>query len=129
MVRVLRRLVLAAVLVAGVVLLVRRRASSAGYRPRPSPAIAPDAAWPPISVPPISVPPTPVPPTPVPPSLDPDWVAPTERQCPLSHPIKANSNSLIFHVPGGRFYDRTVPQRCYAEADAAIADGYRAAKA
>jgi len=32
-------------------------------------------------------------------------------------------------VPGGRFYERTVPERCYAHADDATADGYRAAKA
>ena len=40
-------------------------------------------------------------------------------------PIKANDNSGIFHVPGGRFYDRTVPERCYAERRDAEADGYR----
>ena len=46
-----------------------------------------------------------------------------------SHPIKANDNSNIFHVPGGRFYERTRAERCYATAEAAIADGYRQAKA
>ena len=44
-------------------------------------------------------------------------------------PVKANDNSGIFHVPGGRFYDRTVAERCYANADDAVADGYRPAKA
>lgn len=59
-----------------------------------------------------------------------DWVAPLDDgTCPLSHPVKANDNSGIYHVPGGRFYERTNAERCYASADAAAADGYRAAKA
>lgn len=57
------------------------------------------------------------------------WVAPVDGGCPDGYPIKANDNSGIFHVPGGRFYDRTVPERCYATADDALADGYRQAKA
>ena len=57
------------------------------------------------------------------------WVEPTDGQCPIDHPIKGNSNSGIYHVPGGRFYDRTVPERCYATEDDAVADGYRRAKA
>ena len=57
------------------------------------------------------------------------WVAPTEGDCPLHHPVKANDNSGIYHVPGGRFYDRTKAERCYVDAESAAADGYRAAKA
>jgi hypothetical protein len=57
------------------------------------------------------------------------WVPPIDGMCPDGYPIKANDNSGIFHVPGGRFYDRTVPERCYANTDAALADGYRQAKA
>ena len=57
------------------------------------------------------------------------WVAPVEGDCPLHHPVKANDNSGIFHVPGGRFYDRTKAERCYVDAESAAADGYRAAKA
>ena len=57
------------------------------------------------------------------------WVPSDSGSCPLERPIKANDNSGIFHVPGGRFYDRTRAERCYAEAADAIADGYRAAKA
>jgi hypothetical protein len=56
------------------------------------------------------------------------WVEPDDGECPLSHPIKANDNSGIYHVPGGRFYERTGAERCYANADDAEADGYRAAK-
>lgn len=57
------------------------------------------------------------------------WVEPVDGECPDGYPIKANDNSGIFHVPGGRFYDRTVPERCYAVAADAEADGYRRAKA
>jgi hypothetical protein len=56
------------------------------------------------------------------------WVASDDGSCPLSHPIKANDNSGIFHVPGGRFYDRTKAERCYSDDEAAVADGYRQAK-
>lgn len=57
------------------------------------------------------------------------WVAAADDgSCPPSHPIKANEKSGIFHVPGGRFYERTKAQRCYQSADAAVADGYRQAK-
>ncbi len=57
------------------------------------------------------------------------WVPPVDGQCPDGYPVKANDNSGIFHVPGGRFYDRTVPERCYTDAADAEADGYRRAKA
>ena len=60
---------------------------------------------------------------------DADWVSPADGQCPEGYPIKANDNSGIFHVPGGRFYARTVPERCYANTEAAERDGYRRAKA
>lgn len=58
------------------------------------------------------------------------WVAPLpDGTCPDGYPIKGNDNSGIYHVPGGRFYERTVAERCYATAADAEADGYRAAKA
>ena len=57
------------------------------------------------------------------------WLDPVDGACPDGYPVKANDNSGIYHVPGGRFYDRTVPERCYANTDDAEADGYRAAKA
>lgn len=57
------------------------------------------------------------------------WTTPgDDGSCPLDHPVKANDNSGIFHVPGGRFYDRTKAERCYSNQDAALADGYRRAK-
>ena len=58
----------------------------------------------------------------------PNWVAPVDRACPESHPVKANDDSGIFHVPGGLSYARTIPERCYDCAESAVADGYRAAK-
>ncbi|NNE11941.1 MAG: hypothetical protein HKN41_06795 [Ilumatobacter sp.] len=65
----------------------------------------------------------------VPTADDARWVEPVDGDCPDGFPVKANDNSGIYHVPGGRFYERTVPERCYADTDAAEADGYRAAKA
>lgn len=59
----------------------------------------------------------------------PRWVVPVDGACPPGYAVKANDNSGIYHVPGGRFYDRTVPERCYATTDDAAADGYRPAKA
>lgn len=56
------------------------------------------------------------------------WVEPTDGSCPASHPLKANSQSHIFHVPGGGSYDRTHAERCYAETADAEADGFRQAK-
>ncbi len=44
--------------------------------------------------------------------------------CPESHPIKGNFTTYsgercIYHVPGGQFYNRTKPERCYATGDEA----------
>lgn len=57
-----------------------------------------------------------------------DWVEPVDGACPATHPVKGKPGSGIFHVPGGLFYDRTVPDRCYRSAEAAEADGLRPAK-
>ena len=57
------------------------------------------------------------------------WVpADADGGCPDSHPVKATKASRIFHVPGGQFYARTKAERCFCDAEAAEADGYRAAK-
>lgn len=87
---------------------------------------------------PFPSPPMPVPHTPgAPPAAAPPpavaapaaaWVEPTGGACPASHPVKAKLASGIFHVPGGQMYDRTVPDRCYADAEAATDDGLRASK-
>ena len=52
--------------------------------------------------------------------------------CPTSHPIKGNFTTYngercICHSPGGQFYDKTKPEKCYANPAEAIADGCREA--
>jgi hypothetical protein len=56
------------------------------------------------------------------------WVEPDGDACPATHPVKAKLASGIYHEPGGQMYDRTTPDRCYRDADAAITDGLRASK-
>ncbi len=56
------------------------------------------------------------------------WRPPVDGACPDGYPVKV-AKSGIFHEPGSRSYDRTTPDRCYAAASAAEADGYRRAKA
>lgn len=54
---------------------------------------------------------------------------PLDGVCPASHPIKGNRGSmgaLIYHIPGGRNYDRTKPEACFASIEDAEAAGYRA---
>lgn len=58
----------------------------------------------------------------------PSWVEPDGSACPAGHPVKAKLASGIFHLPGMRAYERTTPDRCYASAEAAEADGLRRAK-
>jgi micrococcal nuclease len=53
--------------------------------------------------------------------------------CPLTHPIKGNFTThsgerCIYHVPGGQFYGRTKPERCYATGEDAVKDGCRRSK-
>jgi hypothetical protein len=57
------------------------------------------------------------------------WVdGSTVDLAPAGFPVKVKVSSGIFHVPGGRFYERTKADRWYATTDAAEADGYRQAK-
>ncbi len=75
------------------------------------------------------VPPPPPPDNLLPPAApEPAWRSPVEGGCPDGFPVKV-ARSGIFHEPGGRSYDRTTPDRCYAAAADAEADGYRRAKA
>ena len=62
----------------------------------------------------------------VPPSAR--WSDPVERACPPGFDVKVKLSSGIYHLPGMFAYDRTIPDRCYASAEAAEADGFRAAK-
>jgi len=59
-------------------------------------------------------------------------VAPIDGICPASHPIKGNHSSsgdFIYHLPGGRFYERTRPEVCFASEQEAQTAGFRAPRA
>jgi large subunit ribosomal protein L17 len=58
----------------------------------------------------------------------PDWIAATDEDPPATHLVKAKLASRIYRVPGGAGYDRAKPDRWYRSAQAAEADGLRAAK-
>jgi hypothetical protein len=55
-----------------------------------------------------------------------------EWTCPKSHPIKGNINSrkktMIYHAPGGYYYDRTKPEKCFISEQDAKAAGFRRSK-
>lgn len=60
-------------------------------------------------------------------------VVPPESQseCPPDAPTKGNvssSDELIYHSPGGQFYDQTNPEECFASGAEAEAAGYRASQ-
>ena len=51
-------------------------------------------------------------------------------ECPVTHPIKGNFTTYsgercIYHVPGGYFYGKTKPERCYVTESDAVQDGCR----
>lgn len=48
---------------------------------------------------------------------------------PEAFPVKGNSRSGIYHVPGGFAYDRTIADIHFRSAAAAESAGYRASKA
>ena len=50
---------------------------------------------------------------------------PTGTSCPIEYPIKGNRASMIYHPPGGAFYDQTRPEACFAGPADAEAAGYR----
>lgn len=52
------------------------------------------------------------------------WVEPLGNDAPTSHPVKAKLSSMLYHLPGMAFYNRTRPDRCYVDAEAAEADGF-----
>jgi hypothetical protein len=54
-------------------------------------------------------------------------------ECPVAHPIKGNFTTYsgercIYHVPGGYFYGKTKPERCYVTEADAVKDGCRRSK-
>jgi hypothetical protein len=104
-----------------------KRPGSADRGPSVRP-LAPEA-WPPLQPDPVLAehePSTHLEPDPEAPALL--WVEPSGDVCPTSHPVKGKLSSKIFHLPGMLNYDRTKPDRCYRDGDAAEADGLRPAK-
>lgn len=82
-------------------------------QPEPTPDVPPPSDFPDPPSPPV---------TPAPP--------PSGGSCPPGA-IKGNvsdSRELIYHVPGGQFYDRTNPEQCFASTSEAEEAGYRASK-
>lgn len=62
---------------------------------------------------------------------DSNSVNPSGSSCPSSHPIKGNvaeSGERIYHEPGWRYYDATIPEECFASSEDAEAGGYRASE-
>ncbi len=116
----LRRLAVLTVVTGGVVALVRWRRLGGSRHPSFS-----SPAWPPIE--PSAATTTPAA-AGTPGDAPPRWLPPEDGVPPEGYPVKANDASMIYHVPGGRFYERTRAERCYADTADAIADGYRAAK-
>lgn len=45
-------------------------------------------------------------------------------EAPAGFEIKGNADSMLYHVPGSRFYDATVAEVWFADADAAEAAGF-----
>jgi hypothetical protein len=82
----------------------------------------------PFPFPPVPRPSVPDTPRVVSPSVEPSVEPGADGMCPVTHPVKAKLASGIYHVPGGGNYERTKPDRCYVDAEAAEADGLRAAK-
>jgi hypothetical protein len=114
MARLLRRLLVLVILGVATAAAVRALRSSRSGVSTGSGTSAP--TWPPIAEPaPTSDP------------VSSAWVEPVDRACPDGYPVKAGASG-IYHVPGGQFYERAVPERCYITTHAAEADGYRAAK-
>jgi hypothetical protein len=99
--RLVRILVVLAVLVAIVMAWTRRSRGAVDVALPDSPVIAP-------------------PPSP--------WREAVDGECPPGYPVKAKLSSGICHLPGMVNYARTTPDRCYASAEAAVADGLRPAK-
>jgi hypothetical protein len=59
----------------------------------------------------------------------PSRTAPTGTwTCPSWAPIKGNADSMIYHMPYGRYYDATNPEECFRTESAAVAAGYRKSK-
>ena len=51
--------------------------------------------------------------------------ADADEEAPEGYEIKGNASSMLYHVPGSAFYNRTVPEYWFASAEAAEAAGFQ----
>ena len=60
------------------------------------------------------------------------WAAAKGKNCPSGYPVKGNktgsNKEWKYHVPGGAYYSRTVPEQCFKNTSDARKAGYRASK-
>lgn len=61
-------------------------------------------------------------------NLSQGWVTSNTWDCPEDHPIKGNLHSMIYHVPGGQYYNKTNGQNslCFDTKSDATSKGFRA---
>jgi large subunit ribosomal protein L17 len=52
-----------------------------------------------------------------------------EAECPVEYPVKGNLPSRVYHLPDDATYARTIPEICFADADAAMMAGFRPSRA
>jgi large subunit ribosomal protein L17 len=50
------------------------------------------------------------------------------HDCPPDYPVKGNQSSRLYHLPSSPNYAATIPEFCFADAEAAEAAGYSAPK-
>ena len=66
-----------------------------------------------------------MPPSPTPRFGDGSHVALEDDSEPEGFPIKGNADSMLYHVPGSAFYDRTIAEVWFASTEAAEAAGFQ----
>lgn len=61
-----------------------------------------------------------------------NWAAAKGKNCPAGYPVKGNqtgsNKEWKYHVRGGAYYNRTVPEQCFKNTSDARKAGYRASK-
>ena len=60
--------------------------------------------------------------------ISPDTPQTESCDCPSDKPIKGNSQSGIYHLPSGQYYDQTCAERCFSTEEEARDAGYRESK-
>ena len=51
--------------------------------------------------------------------------SPNADEAPEGYEIKGNASSMLYHVPGSAFYNRTIPEYWFASAEDAEAAGFQ----